>query len=82
MISMDSPQGEPGVDVWAVRLAAPAAVSRAFRSVISLEEMSRVARQEYGLGGAVQHGASTLPDAAFGPDREARNNIARSVGRP
>ena len=22
------------------------------------------------------------PDAAFGPDREGRNNIARSVGRP
>ena len=30
-----------------------------------LEELSRVAREEYGLGGAVQHGASTLPDEAF-----------------
>ncbi len=31
----------------------------------TLEELSRVAREEYGLGGAVQHGASTLPDEAF-----------------
>ncbi|MDQ4076317.1 MAG: class II fructose-bisphosphate aldolase [Chloroflexota bacterium] len=31
----------------------------------TLEELSRVAREEYGLGGAVQHGASTLPAEAF-----------------
>jgi fructose-bisphosphate aldolase class II len=31
----------------------------------ALEELSRVARDEYGLGGAVQHGASTLPPEAF-----------------
>lgn len=31
----------------------------------TLEELSRVAREEYGLGGAVQHGASTLPASAF-----------------
>ncbi len=31
----------------------------------TLEELSRVARNEYGLAGAVQHGASTLPDDAF-----------------
>jgi fructose-bisphosphate aldolase class II len=31
----------------------------------TLEELSRVARKEYGLAGAVQHGASTLPDDAF-----------------
>ena len=31
----------------------------------TLEELSRVARQVYGLGGAVQHGASTLPPEAF-----------------
>ena len=31
----------------------------------TLKELSRVAREEYGLGGAVQHGASTLPDEAF-----------------
>jgi fructose/tagatose bisphosphate aldolase len=30
-----------------------------------LRELSRVAREEYGIGGAVQHGASTLPDEAF-----------------
>ncbi|MBM3770744.1 MAG: aldolase [Acidimicrobiia bacterium] len=33
--------------------------------LVTLEELSRVARQEYGLGGAVQHGASTLPPEAF-----------------
>ena len=27
--------------------------------------MSEIARKEYGLSGAVQHGASTLPDEAF-----------------
>ncbi|MFC2022831.1 class II fructose-bisphosphate aldolase [Chloroflexota bacterium] len=32
----------------------------------TLEELSLVARKEYGIGGAVQHGASTLPDEAFG----------------
>ncbi len=31
----------------------------------TLEELSRAARREYGLAGAVQHGASTLPDEAF-----------------
>ena len=31
----------------------------------TLEELSRVAREEYGLAGAVQHGASTLPDELF-----------------
>jgi len=31
----------------------------------TLEDLSRVAREEYGLSGAVQHGASTLPDGAF-----------------
>jgi len=31
----------------------------------TLEELSRTAREEYGMGGAVQHGASTLPDEAF-----------------
>jgi fructose-bisphosphate aldolase, class II len=38
----------------------------------TLERLSTVARQEYGLAGAVQHGASTLPDDAFNnfPKRE------------
>jgi fructose/tagatose bisphosphate aldolase len=31
----------------------------------TLEDLSRVAREKYGLSGAVQHGASTLPDEAF-----------------
>jgi fructose/tagatose bisphosphate aldolase len=31
----------------------------------TLEELSKIAREEYGLAGAVQHGASTLPDSAF-----------------
>ena len=31
----------------------------------TLERLSKVAREEYGLAGAVQHGASTLPDSAF-----------------
>jgi fructose-bisphosphate aldolase, class II len=38
----------------------------------TLERLSRVAREEYKLAGAVQHGASTLPDEAFNnfPKRE------------
>jgi fructose-bisphosphate aldolase, class II len=31
----------------------------------TLERLSEVARKDYGLAGAVQHGASTLPDTAF-----------------
>ena len=31
----------------------------------TLQEMSRVGRERYGMAGAVQHGASTLPDALF-----------------
>jgi fructose/tagatose bisphosphate aldolase len=37
----------------------------------ALRELSRVGREEYGLGGAVQHGASTLPPDAFGAFPEA-----------
>jgi fructose/tagatose bisphosphate aldolase len=38
----------------------------------TLEKLSTIARDEYGLSGAVQHGASTLPDTAFNnfPKRE------------
>jgi fructose-bisphosphate aldolase, class II len=32
----------------------------------ALAALSKVARDEYGLAGAVQHGASTLPSNAFG----------------
>jgi fructose/tagatose bisphosphate aldolase len=31
----------------------------------TLEKLSKLSREEYGLGGAVQHGASTLPDEMF-----------------
>ncbi len=31
----------------------------------TLRELSNVAREKYGMGGAVQHGASTLPEEAF-----------------
>src|SRR5206468_12835097 len=31
----------------------------------TLEQLSDAARKDYGLGGAVQHGASTLPPEAF-----------------
>jgi len=37
-----------------------------------LAHLSRIAREEYGLGGAVQHGASTLPEEAFGKFVEAQ----------
>ena len=36
-----------------------------------LKVLSEKARKEYGMGGAVQHGASTLPDAAFHKFAEA-----------
>jgi fructose-bisphosphate aldolase class II len=32
----------------------------------TLRTLSRIARDEYGMSGAVQHGASTLPQSAFG----------------
>ena len=32
----------------------------------TLEVLSKMAREDYGMAGAVQHGASTLPEAAFG----------------
>jgi fructose/tagatose bisphosphate aldolase len=37
----------------------------------TLAELSKVAREEFSLGGAVQHGASTLPDDAFNLFAEA-----------
>jgi hypothetical protein len=37
----------------------------------TLAQLSEVARIDYGLGGAVQHGASTLPEVAFGRFAEA-----------
>ncbi len=40
----------------------------------TLRRLSTVAREEYGLAGCVQHGASTLPDEAF--DNFPRNGAA------
>jgi fructose/tagatose bisphosphate aldolase len=37
----------------------------------TLKKISAYARKDFGLGGAVQHGASTLPDAAFNKFVEA-----------
>ncbi len=37
----------------------------------TLRHLSALSRDEYGLGGAVQHGASTLPETAFGKFPEA-----------
>jgi fructose/tagatose bisphosphate aldolase len=37
----------------------------------TLAALSKAAREEYGFGGAVQHGASTLPETAFGKFAEA-----------
>ncbi|MGI8477076.1 MAG: class II fructose-bisphosphate aldolase [Thermomicrobiales bacterium] len=37
----------------------------------TLAALSAAAKREYGLGGAVQHGASTLPEEAFGRFAEA-----------
>jgi len=37
----------------------------------TLAALSQAAREEYGLGGAVQHGASTLPETAFNRFAEA-----------
>jgi fructose/tagatose bisphosphate aldolase len=37
----------------------------------TLHRLSRISRTDYGLGGAVQHGASTLPESAFGKFVEA-----------
>jgi len=36
-----------------------------------LRDLSEAARDEYGMGGAVQHGASTLPEQAFGKFAQA-----------
>jgi fructose/tagatose bisphosphate aldolase len=37
----------------------------------TMHKLSQIARKKYGLGGAVQHGASTLPEEAFGKFVEA-----------
>jgi fructose/tagatose bisphosphate aldolase len=39
----------------------------------TLKKLSKIAKEEYGMAGAVQHGASTLPSEAFGkfPENDA-----------
>lgn len=37
----------------------------------TLQDLSKAAKDEYGIGGAVQHGASTLPEEAFNKFAEA-----------
>ncbi len=44
---------------------ADGSVARVKLDFATLEELSRAAKADYGLAGAVQHGASTLPDEAF-----------------
>jgi fructose/tagatose bisphosphate aldolase len=44
---------------------ADGSVARVKLDFTTLEELSRAAKADYGLAGAVQHGASTLPDEAF-----------------
>jgi hypothetical protein len=53
-------------------VAADGSVERVAIDFNVLKTISRVAREEYGLAGAVQHGASTLPPEYFGhfPDND------------
>ena len=53
-------------------VAADGSVERAAIDFNVLKTISKVAREEYGLAGAVQHGASTLPPEYFGhfPDHD------------
>jgi fructose/tagatose bisphosphate aldolase len=44
---------------------ADGSVARVKLDFATLEQLSRAARTDYGLAGAVQHGASTLPEEAF-----------------
>src|SRR6266704_3528429 len=45
---------------------ADGSIAKVQLDLAALQELSREARVRYGLGGAVQHGASTLPAEAFG----------------
>ncbi|MEP6995888.1 MAG: class II fructose-bisphosphate aldolase, partial [Acidobacteriota bacterium] len=54
------------------QVAADGSVERVAIDFSVLQTISKVAREEYGLAGAVQHGASTLPPEYFGhfPDHD------------
>ena len=74
------PSGMPGLSKISVQsgtshggvVLADGSIADVKLDLDTLERLSRVARDEYGLAGAVQHGASTLPDTAFNnfPKRE------------
>ena len=67
------PRGEAGLSKISVQsgtshggvVLADGSIADVKLDLDTLERLSRVARDEYGLAGAVQHGASTLPDDAF-----------------
>ncbi|HEX4469819.1 MAG TPA: class II fructose-bisphosphate aldolase [Gemmatimonadaceae bacterium] len=67
------PQGMAGVSKISVQsgtshggvVLADGSIADVKLDLDTLERLSKVAREEYGLAGAVQHGASTLPDSAF-----------------
>jgi fructose-bisphosphate aldolase, class II len=74
------PKGTPGIAKISVQsgtshggvVLADGSIADVKLDLDTLERLSKVAREEYGLAGAVQHGASTLPDTAFNnfPKRE------------
>jgi fructose-bisphosphate aldolase class II len=47
------------------QVAADGSLERMSIDFDAIREISRIAREEYGLAGAVQHGASTLPEELF-----------------
>ena len=67
------PRGMPGLSKISVQsgtshggvVLADGSIADVKLDLDTLERLSKVARDEYGLAGAVQHGASTLPDNAF-----------------
>ncbi|HVX39986.1 MAG TPA: class II fructose-bisphosphate aldolase [Gemmatimonadaceae bacterium] len=67
------PKGVPGLSKISVQsgtshggvVLADGSIADVKLDLDTLERLSKVARDEYGLSGAVQHGASTLPDSAF-----------------
>src|SRR3954469_23934799 len=67
------PRGMPGLSKISVQsgtshggvVLADGSIADVKLDLDTLERLSKVARDDYGLAGAVQHGASTLPDSAF-----------------
>ena len=61
-------------------VAADGSVERVAIDFTVLQKISKVAREEYGLAGAVQHGASTLPRNTSGIS--PTTTAPRSIWRP